>query len=79
MKRSIFLGLLFIAVALFNYSMAQEVELEKTYKLDGKARRGVLKNVVTLENGNYELYYVTKAKTTKCNSRSTLLTVNSIL
>lgn len=39
--------------------------MEKTYQITGKSKRGKLANVQQLDGGNYELVYLTKAKSKK--------------
>jgi len=46
-------------------SNGQSIDKENTYTLTGKAKRGTLANVEELSNGDYKLYYVTKATAKK--------------
>lgn len=67
MIRSVY-SILFLVLFVLtgNFSQAQTVEMEKTYALTGKSKRGTLANVEFDRNtGHYTLYYVTKANDKK--------------
>ena len=57
---AMFLTLLFVA----QEALTQTIQVEKTYALSGKARRGTLAKVEYI-NTNYILYYVTKTNSKK--------------
>jgi len=60
MKKKALLTLLFLAQALLPF--AQDIEIEKTYEISGKAKRGNLAYAeFDASTGNYLLTYVTKA------------------
>jgi hypothetical protein len=46
-------------------SNAQSIDKENTYKISGKAKRGKLAHVKQVENGDYQLYYITKSNAKK--------------
>jgi len=53
---------LFFVLAYFLPVMSQDIELEKTYEISGKAKKGNLGNAeFDVKSGNYVLTYVTKA------------------
>lgn len=57
------LGLMFFAA--INQSYAQKVEVEGTYDISRKAKRGELANVEQVDNGDYILYYVLRSSARK--------------
>ena len=61
MKRFISIALVLMLAFAPSLINAQSIDKESTYKLSGKARRGKLAHVEQKENGDYELYYITKA------------------
>lgn len=62
MKKLITLILLAVGILFSQDASAQTVELEKTYELTGKSKRGTLANVeFDRTKGTYTLYYVTKS------------------
>jgi hypothetical protein len=65
MKRIILFLSILATVFIQSELTAQTIEKEASYLLDGKARRGRLAQVEVADNGNYKLYYITKAKTSK--------------
>lgn len=64
MKKLLF-TLLIASFSLAGTSVAQSIDKEATYLLDGKSRRGSLANVEIDSQGNYLLYYVTKSNDKK--------------
>lgn len=62
MKNLLSALLLLSASVLFKNTYAQSVELQKTYEITGKSKRGSLANVeYDKSKGTYTLYYVTKS------------------
>jgi hypothetical protein len=57
------LGLVFLAAITQSY--AQKVDVEGTYDISRKAKRGELANVEQVENGDYVLYYVLRSSARK--------------
>ena len=57
---------LFSVIAITPYhAMTQQIDMENTYTLDKKAKRGKLAHVERSQNGDYLLYYITKASSSK--------------
>lgn len=62
MKKLIHFSIVLLLLAQSTFSSAQSVEVEKTYELTGKSKRGALANVeYDAAKGTYTLYYVTKS------------------
>lgn len=56
------MSLLSMTILLVNSLFAQKIDLEKTYEITGKSKRGTLANVEhDASTGNYTLFYVTKS------------------
>lgn len=62
-KLSLLIGMLFLFGS--NIANTQTIDVEKTYELTGKSKRGTLAQVERTDGGNYKLYYITKANNTK--------------
>lgn len=67
MKKTLHIWLSFgiALLTFFNSATAQKVEVESTYDISGKAKRGELVQVEQLENGDYALYYQLRSSARK--------------
>lgn len=66
MLKKTFLSICALLIGLSQWTFAQELDLEKTYGISGKAKRGMLKNIEVDEPANtVDLTYVTKSNNRK--------------
>ena len=65
MKNLVLIALFAIGLMSVTTTQAQSIDAEKTYQITGKAKRGKLANAQQLPDGNYQLVYLTKAKSKK--------------
>ena len=66
MLKKNFLSICVLLLGLSQWISAQELDVEKTYQISGKAKRGMLKNVAIDESSNnVDLTYVTKSNNKK--------------